>query len=97
MQTIILTIIIFTDILTYIIFADVILSWLTLVWVNIRPKFISSILDPIYDKIKQHIPVSFWPFLFTPLVLLIFLYFVKLLIFMADPSIKIHYYQILNF
>ncbi|MGB2110775.1 MAG: hypothetical protein ACPHY8_02405 [Patescibacteria group bacterium] len=36
------------EIMQYIIFADVILSWLTLFGLNIRPKFLADIIDPIY-------------------------------------------------
>ncbi len=61
----------FLEIISYIIIADVILSWLTLVWLNIRPVFISSILDPIYKKVKNTIPTTIWPLDLTPIVVIL--------------------------
>lgn len=61
----------FLEIISYVIIADVILSWLTLVWLNIRPVFISSILDPIYKKVKNTIPTTIWPLDLTPIVVIL--------------------------
>lgn len=96
MEIILVAILLLVDILTYIIFFDIILSWLTLLWLNIRPLFVSQILDPIYETIKKYIPVSFWPFLFTPLILLLILYFIKWLVFLAHPGISSYYTNITN-
>lgn len=59
----------------YILFFDIILSWLTMFWVNFRPEFISSIMDPIYKFIKSKIPTSIWPIDFSPIIIIIIIMF----------------------
>ncbi len=71
MLNLIFALYLFLEIISYIIIADVILSWLTLVWLNIRPVFIASILDPIYKKVKDTIPTTIWPLDLTPIVLIL--------------------------
>ena len=71
METIILAIYFFLNFLQIFIFVDVILSWLTLFWLNIRPKIISDLIDPMYFYVRKHIKTSFWPVDFTPLIILI--------------------------
>lgn len=87
-NTIFIAIIIFTELLFYIVFIDVILSWVTLVWLNIRPKFIAQIIDPIYSFIKSFLPTTFWPFDFTPIILIMILYFIKWLIIILSPWVQ---------
>lgn len=89
LNTILITIIIFTELLFYIVFIDVILSWVTLIWLNIRPRFIAQIIDPIYSFIKSIIPTSFWPFDFTPIILIMILWFIKWLIISLNPGVQI--------
>lgn len=71
MLNLVFAVYLFLEIISYIIIADVILSWLTLVWLNIRPVFISSILDPIYKKVKNTIPTTIWPLDLTPIVVIL--------------------------
>ena len=85
---IILAIIIFLDIIQYIVFFDVILSWLTLLWINFRPKFVWDILNPIYHNIKKILPTSIWPIDFTPIVIILLCSFIKLLIFFIFPETR---------
>ena len=71
MLNVVFALYLFLEIISYIIIADVILSWLSLVWLNIRPVFISSILDPIYKKVKNTIPTTIWPLDLTPIVVIL--------------------------
>ncbi|MDD3793560.1 MAG: hypothetical protein PHI37_02015 [Candidatus Gracilibacteria bacterium] len=53
MNTILIAILLLTDIIKYIIIIDIILSWLILFGLKTRPKFIADIIDPIYNSIKK--------------------------------------------
>lgn len=85
---IILAIIIFLDIIQYIVFFDVILSWLTLLWINFRPNFIWDILNPIYNNIKKVIPTTIWPIDITPIVIILLCSFLRWLLITAFPEIS---------
>ena len=89
MTTIVIWILIFLEILTYIIFVDIILSWLTLVWVRFRPKFIADILDPFYNFIKNTIPTNIWPIEFSAFILILFIIFIRWAIFILFPEVKV--------
>lgn len=91
MNTILIAILLLTDIIKYFIFADIILSWLTLFWPNIRPAFIGDIINPVYKKIRSIIPTTFWPIDFTPIVILIILIFIKWIIMSISPWIENFY------
>lgn len=97
MTTILIAILLLADILKYIIIIDIILSWLTLFWVNFRPKFIAQIIDPIYKKIKNFIPTTFWPLEFAPIILFIILSFIQALIYSYAPNLVWYYKDLLTF
>ncbi len=84
---ILIAIIIFLELITYIIFIDVILSWLQLVWIRFRPKFIANIIDPLYSKVRKIIPTTFWPFDFTPIIIILLIIFIKWALFIVFPSL----------
>ena len=93
-MTFILTALVLVFILIkYLIFADIILSWLTLLWLKMRPMFIASIVDPIYEWIKWKIPTTIWPLDFTPIVILIFMEVFIMFIYWLDTQV---YNQINN-
>lgn len=85
---IILIVFIFFKILTYIIFFDVILSWLTMFWLKIRPQFLADIIDPIYKSIKKILPTTMWPIDFTPIVVIITMVFIQWLLINFFPEIS---------
>lgn len=87
MLNIIFALYLFLEIITYIIIADVILSWLTLFWLNIRPVFISSILDPLYKNVKDKIPTTIWPLDLTPIVILLIIRVLQSVIYGFFPQI----------
>lgn len=87
-DTIFIAILIFLELIFYVIFIDVILSWLVLFWVNFRPKFIADIIDPIYKFIKSIIPTSFWPIDFTPIIVILIIYFLRWLVVILNPWIQ---------
>ena len=93
---ILLAILIFLGLIQYIVFFDVILSWLTLLWINFRPKFISDILNPIYSNIKKILPTTMWPIDFTPIVILILCSFFKWIIFLIFPEARDELIKLLN-
>lgn len=86
-MTILLAIVIFLQILFYIIFLDVILSWLTLLWLNIRPRFVADIIDPVYKKVRDYLPTRFWPVDITPIILILIIGFIKWIIYTIYPDI----------
>ncbi len=92
MSTILIAILILTDIITWMIIASVLMSWL-----GIKIKILDSILGPSYDFIEKYIPTKIWPLSFTPVVLIFVLYFIRWLVFIYDPNIQSYYYQIINF
>jgi len=87
-MTILFTIIIFLEIMQLIIFIDVILSWLTLVWINIRPKFISNIIEPSYKTIRKILPTRIWMVDFTPIVAILLIIFVRWTLFLIFPELQ---------
>ncbi len=87
-NTILIAILIFLELIFYVIFIDVILSWLVLFWVNFRPKFIADIIDPIYKFIKSIILTSFWPVDFTPIIVILIIYFLRGLVFFLNPWLQ---------
>ncbi|QFR39227.1 hypothetical protein A9Q91_03250 [Candidatus Gracilibacteria bacterium 28_42_T64] len=95
-MTILLTIIIFLEIIQYIVFADVILSWLTVFGLKLRPKFLAYIIDPLYENIKKIIPTTIGPIDFTPIVVILILAFVRGILFLLFPELKIEVIQLLN-
>jgi len=87
-MTIILTsIVIILIIIKYLIFIDIILSWLTIVWIWVRPNFIASILDPIYEYIKKRIPTNIWPLDFTPIIIFILVELLIIFIYGLDGQV----------
>lgn len=97
MFTILLVIYIVADLMIFLVIAHIILSWLNILWVNIKIWFIDSILEPIYTRIKNSIPTNFWPFEFAPAIFILFLIIIQNFIVAYDSSIYINYKQIINF
>lgn len=75
MNIIISTLYIFLEIIYWIVILDVILSWLMLFWLKIRPKILADIIDPMYKKIRDFIPTKIWPLDLTPIVAIILITF----------------------
>ncbi|MDD2907335.1 MAG: YggT family protein [Candidatus Gracilibacteria bacterium] len=96
MITILVAILLLTDIIKYFIIFDVILSWLILIGLRFRPKFIANIMDPIYKKVKEIIPTTFGMLDFTPIIIIFILLFIQAIIFSFDPSIQQYYFDITN-
>jgi len=86
--TLLLALFILLEILEYLVFLDVILSWLTLFGLKFRPKFLVSILGPLYRIVKQYIPTRFGAFDFTPIIILLLLWFMKGLIVINFPEVQ---------
>lgn len=97
MQNILLFIFILSKIIYFLIIIDIILSWLTLLWINFRIEYIKSILEPIYEKIKKIFPTIIWPFEFAPLILLMFIFFIQALIISFNSDILAIYNDIIKF
>ncbi len=93
---IILAILVFLRILLYLIILDVILSWVSLLWINFRPKILKDIIDPIYWYIKKIIPTTIWPFDFTPIVVFIFISFISGILFTLFPETQIEFFKLLQ-
>ncbi len=94
MNTILIAILLLTDVIKYIIIFDIILSWLMLFWLKSRPKFIADIIDPMYNFIRKIIPSSFWPIDFTPIIILIILIIIKWVVYSIDPVVWEYYLNV---
>lgn len=79
---------IFLEIIVIIVIIDFILKWLLVFWINLRPKFIADIIDPMYFYVKKIIPTNFWPFDFTPMIIILIVYFLRGLLMMAFPELS---------
>ena len=77
---------IFLELIQYLVFADVILSWLQLLWIRWRPQFLASIIDPLYSWVKKIIPTSMWPIDFTPIIILMVIFFLIWLVDLFFPG-----------
>ncbi len=93
---ILIAIIIFLEIISYIIIFDVVLSWLTLFWLKIRPKFIADIIDPLYENIKKILPTTLWPIDFTPIVVIIAILFIKWALYILFPDLVTEINNLMN-
>ncbi|MDD3302198.1 MAG: YggT family protein [Candidatus Gracilibacteria bacterium] len=82
-----LAIIFLTEIIFYIMVVDIILSWLMLFGVRFRPKFISDILDPVYSSIKSILPTTFGPLDFTPIIVIMIIYFIRAIVILLNPGV----------
>ena len=79
---------IFLNILQLLVFADVILSWLTLLWLRLRPQFLRDLLDPIYENIKKILPTTIWPLDLTPIIVIFLCIFLQWLLIYIAPEIR---------
>lgn len=95
-ETIFLSVVIFLEILEYLVFLDVILSWLMIFWLKLRPKFLRSILDPIYSTVKKYIPTRFGAFDFTPIVVILLIVFLRGLFVMYVPWVWVAVSQLIG-
>ncbi|MDD2871340.1 MAG: YggT family protein [Candidatus Gracilibacteria bacterium] len=93
---ILLAIIIFLEIISYLIIFDVILSWLILFGLNLRPKFLADIIDPIYKNIRKIIPTTFGPLDFTPIVAIILIIFIKGALYIVFPNLLVEVSNLMN-
>jgi len=91
-----LTLIIFLEIISYIIIFDVILSWLTLFWLKIRPKFIADIIDPLYKTVKKIFPTTIWPVDFTPIIIIFVIIFIKWALYLIFPELLTEVNNLIN-
>ncbi|NDK09651.1 hypothetical protein GW846_02635 [Candidatus Gracilibacteria bacterium] len=96
MITILLALIIFLQFIEYIVIFDIILSWLSLVGLKFRPKFMADILNPIYSGVQKYIPTRFGAFDFTPIIIILLLAFIRGLIVMSVPEVQVTLNQLLN-
>lgn len=94
MNIVIFWILIFLEIIQWIIIIDIILSWLSVFWVNIRPRFIADIIDPMYSYVKKVIPTNIWPFDFTPMVIFFIIILIRAWIIIIFPEISNTYIDI---
>lgn len=78
---------VFLDILTILIFIDVVLSWILVFWINLRPKFLQDIVWPLYAFVKKIIPTNIWPLDFTPIVIFFIIWLLKMLLMGFFPEI----------
>ncbi len=80
---------VFLQILYLLVILDIILSWVSIfMWKNVCPQFLINLLRPIYTFIKKHIPTTFWPFEFTPFIVLIAISFLQHIFLIYFPEIS---------
>lgn len=97
MNYILLVLLIIIDLFKIMIFIHIIFSWLNVIWVKFKIDFIDSILEPIYERIRNTIPTTIWPFDISPVILLLFIFFTQGLIKLYDIETFINYKNIINF
>lgn len=97
MQTIIIALLLFIDIFFYMILFSVIMSWLSLFWLNFKIKFIDNLIEPVFKFVKKNIPTTFWPFDFSPIIIIFILFFIRWLIVSFYPEIALYYNNLINF
>lgn len=97
MENIFFIIFVLLDLVYLMIIIDIILSWMTLFWMNFRIEFIKSILEPIYESIRKIIPTTIWPFELAPLIVIFIIYFLRIFTTSLNPSASQVYQQIINF
>ena len=97
MQNFLMLILVLIDLMFIIIFIHIVLSWMQILWVKIKIKFIDSILEPIYKKIKNIIPTTIWPFELAPAIVIVILLFVQIFIANYDPVLFTNYKNLINF
>lgn len=88
MTTLLVALVLFLEILEYIVIFDVILSWLTLMKINFRPKFIADILWPLYSFVRKYIPTRFWAFDLTPIIVILGLAFIRGILILSFPEVQ---------
>lgn len=76
----------FLEIIYYLVIFDVILSWLTLAGIKFRPKIVSDILGPVYKMVKKTIPTTFGWLDFTPIVIILLIFFIKWTFLIVFPE-----------
>lgn len=93
MMIIIMSGIIFLQLLWYAIILDVILSWLAVFGLRLRPKFLAALIEPMYATVKKYIPSTFGPIDFTPIILLFSISFLMGVIISIFPEVQSHISQ----
>ena len=96
MITLWLWIFIFLNAIFYLVIFDVILSWLTILWINYRPNFLSQIIDPIYKFINKIIPTTFWMFRFDALIVILLIYVIQTLLINIIPGLNTEILRLTN-
>ena len=56
--------------------------------IRFRPRFLASILDPLYKKTKEFIPTSLGPVDFTPIIIIFWCIILTNVIIMAVPEVQ---------
>lgn len=88
MFTVILfAILMFLSLVEWVIFIDVILSWAIFIGFNIRPRWVASIADPLYESIRNLLPTSFGPVDFTPIIIVLGIELLSRIIVFIDPNV----------
>jgi uncharacterized protein YggT (Ycf19 family) len=82
---------IFLDFIKYLVIFHIILSWLANFWLNIKPSFLKSIIDPLYNGIKDLIPTTVWPLDFTGVIILLIVFFLTGLLETFFPGTLSYY------
>jgi len=55
--------------------------------ISLRPKFLASVTDPLYAWVKKIIPTVIGPFDFTPIIILLIIFFCESFLVSLFPAI----------
>jgi len=58
-------------------------------WFKFRPKFLADVIDPLYKYVRKIIPTSIWPIDFTPIVIIILIFFLRWVLFIVFPELQL--------
>ncbi|MDQ1343287.1 MAG: hypothetical protein QG650_6, partial [Patescibacteria group bacterium] len=84
-----LALLIFSVIFRWIVFLDVILSWSVLFGFRVKIPFVRALLDPCYDSVRRHLPVSFSGLDFAPIILILATLVAEAAIITFVPSVTV--------
>ncbi|MCT4617002.1 MAG: YggT family protein [Candidatus Gracilibacteria bacterium] len=78
---------IFLRIFEMVIFVDIILSWTRPFGEKFRYYYIAPLLEPIYNLVRKFIPTRLGIFDFTPIIVLLLIWFIAGIIITHNPGI----------
>lgn len=71
----------------YIVFLDIILSWVAILFWDIRPAWLKDFVNSLYKWIKKIIPTNLWMFEFAPMIIIILVQILQWFVVLLEPDV----------